>query len=208
MLLSFVITKGRQHRLWFNTTGLCKQNAAPALKNEDAQLLDRVSAVGHNECLQRCCLVPKYQPMSIKQAQPAASFLTGRPSTFKQHLVHGEDKPETISSSFRHPTPASSFLKKLTVIKPLIRLFSTAPSVLTKQPGNEDKADPAIRGFWGHAGPNFQSSEPEDPSCAQSSQSSWSVPWRQSPAALVEHPKSCDFQAVSGMTRTPSASDI
>lgn len=97
MLLSFIITKGGRHTLLFNTTGLCKENAVPALKSEDTQPLDWFSAVGRNERFQCCYLVPKYQPISINQAKPAASFLTGRPSAPEQHLEWGgEDKPETM----------------------------------------------------------------------------------------------------------------
>lgn len=96
MLLIFIVTKGGRHTLLFNTTGLFKENAAPASKGEDTRPLDWLSAVGCNEHLQHCYLMPKYQCISTNQVKPAAPFLTGRPSASEQHPVHGEDQPETV----------------------------------------------------------------------------------------------------------------
>lgn len=65
---------------------------------------------------------------------------------------------------------------------------------------------PGIRGFLGRASHDLPL--PKTPVGLQSSRLPRSVPRRQSPAALVEQPKSCDFQAVTGMTWTPRASDL
>ena len=173
--------------LLFNTTGLCKENAAPALDSEGTQPLDWVSAVGCNEHLQHCYLVPKHQPISINQAKSAASFLPGRPSASEQRLVHGgEDKPETMFPQ-AFDTQHWLFLSSRSSLLPsyssgcFLQLWVLSPSGLartTRSPRNQ-----RLFGARRSQLPPSKAVSLKTHLVLQSSQLSCSVPHRQGPAA-------------------------
>lgn len=159
MLMSFIITEGGQHTLLFNTTGLCKENTAPAFKSEDTQLLDWFSAAGHNEHLRCCYLVPKYWPISINQARLQ---LPSSQAASEQPLVHGENKPETMFSQ-AFDTQHRLFLSSRSSLSPsLITLFSVLSAECSHRAASQWRQEaPETRGFLGNASHNFPSSNVE-----------------------------------------------
>lgn len=93
VLLSLSSCSGGWHMLLLNTTGLCKKNASPALKSEDTQSLDWVSAVGGNEHLTLLCSAK----ITTHQHKPGqtCNFLPHR-QTFSLRVAPGtagEGKP-------------------------------------------------------------------------------------------------------------------
>lgn len=155
--------------------------------------------------------MPKYRCISTNQVKPAAPFLTGRPSASEQHPVHGEDQPENMfpqalnTQHQLYPSSRSSLLSSYSSRR-FLQLWALSPSGLarkTRSPRNQ-----RLFGTCRSWPSSSKAGSLKTPVVPLSSRLPRSVPRRQSPAALVERPKSCDFQAVTGMTWTPRASDL